>query len=136
MLKIRKIKSSQEMDRVIALDKIIFRGDYGPDFFNSIWWVVLDKNKIVGYACLAIKKGSGHMSRAGLLSPYYGQGVQARLLAVREAYARKAGCTTAKSEVVFWNTASLSNLIKSGYRITNARRGERPPTFYELRKTL
>jgi GNAT superfamily N-acetyltransferase len=136
MLKIRKVKSSEEMDRVIALDKIIFRGDDSPDFFNSVWWIVLDGKKIVGYACLGVRGQCAYMSRAGLLSQYYGQGVQSRLLAVREAHAKRIGCTVAKSEAVFWNTASLANMIKSGYKITNAKRGRRPPTFYELKKAL
>jgi GNAT superfamily N-acetyltransferase len=84
------------------------------------WWLAYLGGEPVGFAGLVpaatLDKGTGYLKRAGVLEGHRGQGLQLRLIRVREQRARRNGWHTLVTETTD-NPASANNLIKAGFRI-------------------
>lgn len=85
-----------------------------PD--GDYWLARTPDGKTAGFAamlCSRVEKVA-YMARSGVLRPFRGQGLQRRLIRVRENWARKEGMKALVSETVN-NPVSATNLIREGF---------------------
>lgn len=104
---------------ILGLDRILFPHDIPPYFKTAMWWIVWNKNKWpIGYGGLVqsyqVSK-AGYLCRAGVLPEAQGNGLQKRLIRVREKYARLQGWTEIRTDTAFDNIASMRSLASLGY---------------------
>jgi GNAT superfamily N-acetyltransferase len=74
----------------------------------------------VGFACLVkstLADDVGYLKRAGVMPAARGQGLQRKLISVREAQARRNGWSQMITDTTFSNVQSSNNLIRSGYHL-------------------
>jgi RimJ/RimL family protein N-acetyltransferase len=123
--RIRKVTEYREKEQVFALDLLCFSADDGSlgsieDLNGSDWWLVWDENnEPVGYCGIVVYDGFAIHKRCGVLPRARGNGLQKKMLRLRENFARKAGCESVSTYVSIYNAPSANNLIKSGYRVYN-----------------
>jgi len=99
------------------LDAICFPADARPRVAASQWWIGWVDKEPAAYAGLRLLPGGlAFLSRAGVLPPARGKGLQRRLIRVRLAAARRAGLETAFTYTVADNVPSMNNLIAEGFR--------------------
>lgn len=82
------------------------------------WWIGYDGPLAVAFAALHPSSqwsDAGYLSRAGVLPSHRGQGLQRRLLRVRERRARALGLGWLVSDTRF-NPPSANNLIAAGFK--------------------
>jgi GNAT superfamily N-acetyltransferase len=87
---------------------------------DAHWLVWEDKSpEPVGFASAreSTVKGWLFLARAGVLPAHRGFGLQGRLIAVREKWARANGYKFSLTYVANWNSGSLINLLKAGYTV-------------------
>jgi len=122
---IRRAKTDREFEQIYALDLLIFGIEDGSlgsidDLVGSEWWIVWDENmEPVGYCGIVIYSDFAVHKRSGVLPRVRGHGLQKKMLALREAFARKQGCNLICTYVSVQNTHSANNLIAQGYRVYN-----------------
>ena len=98
-----------------------------PDLPRGYWWLVYDKDAWVswggprplafcGLTEALATPGTGYLKRAGVLKAYRGQGIQRRLITVREKKARRLGLVTMLTDTTD-NPPSSNSLIRAGYKI-------------------
>lgn len=83
------------------------------------WWVAYDQSLPVAFAGLTRSQqvpDGGYLCRAGVLPSHRGQGLQRRLIQVRERKARKLGMKVLVTDT-FDNPPSSNNLIRAGFRL-------------------
>ena len=98
----------------LPLDEPIF-----PE--NGWWWVgySLVNDQPVAFGILEPSQqwlDTAYLSRAGVLPAWRGQGLQRRLITLRERVARNKGFTWMISDTTD-NVPSSNNLIKAGYKL-------------------
>lgn len=90
------------------------------DFERGYWWLVYESTKapvaFCGLTHALATPNSGYLKRVGVLKPYRGQGLQRRLITVRERKARTLGIKTMITDTTE-NPPSANSLIRAGYRI-------------------
>jgi GNAT superfamily N-acetyltransferase len=106
---------------VLALDEQCFPQDARVNLDGSLWWLVYHGQEPVGYAGLRPcqrpqNAGVGFLCRVGVVPAHRGRGLQKRLVAAREAAARRLGLTELVTYCVVWNCASINSLVACGYR--------------------
>lgn len=106
---------------VLALDELCFPEDYRVKLENALWWIVWQGKDAVGYAGLrpcqaSCNAGVAFLNRVGVLKDHRGQGLQKRLIRVREAAARALGMEEVVTYCMSWNYASVNSLVACGYR--------------------
>ena len=92
-------------------------GDVPMDTSLGHWWVAYDGTHPVAFAGLTASQqfiGAGYLCRAGVLPSHRGQGLQRRLITVRERKARRLGMTSLVTDT-FNNPPSGNNLIRAGF---------------------
>lgn len=106
-------------------DLTFFDPGIRADFERGYWWLVYDftdawsaQNPIAfcGLTHALATPGTGYLKRAGVLKAYRGNGLQGRMIRVRETKARKLGLHTMLTDTTE-NPPSSNALIKAGYRI-------------------
>lgn len=83
------------------------------------WWLVMKDREPVGFCGLTPStagEGVGYLKRAGVLAKHRGQGLQMRMIRVREARARRNGWALLLTDTTD-NVTSANSLIKAGYRL-------------------
>lgn len=106
---------------VLALDEQCFPHDDRVSLDDSLWWLVWRGKEAVGYAGLRPcqnpqNAGLGFLCRVGVLPRHRGRGLQKRMIAVREAAAKRLGLRELVTYCVPWNSASINSLVACGYR--------------------
>jgi GNAT superfamily N-acetyltransferase len=99
------------------------------DFERGYWWLVYDRYTLarrgfmpsnpMGFCGLTITLADntmGYLKRAGVLKAYRGNGLQKRLITVREKKARRLGLTRMVTDTTD-NPSSANSLIRAGYKI-------------------
>jgi len=85
------------------------------------WWLLMDGGLAVGFASLEIYYylvgWPAFLSLSGIIPMYRGQGLQKKLIRVRERMARKIDCGRIVTYSSYDNYASANNLINCGYRL-------------------
>lgn len=86
---------------------------------SGFWWLVCKQEQPVGFAGLTRSSqwtDAGYLCRSGLLIPARGQGLQKRLLRVREVRARALGWNWLITDTLH-NPASANSLIGCGFKM-------------------
>ena len=113
------IKQTKNSKLIRSLDNRCFPSDdpYPPE--GAIWWLVTCGEFPVGFAGLKVLPNEptvGFLCRAGVLYSYRGNKLQQKLLKVREKMAIKLGLKQLITYTSSVNYASISSLIKQGYK--------------------
>lgn len=116
---------SEEKEELDRLDTLLFSGEelYPKVHKDVHWWYLRDLQRPgapkVGFGgvCVYDNGETGFLCRSGVLPQYRGQGLQRRLIQVRERWMRKRGIDTSISYTLTSNLQSNNNLIRSGYRL-------------------
>lgn len=109
-------------DEIIDLhDLTFFDVAVRPDLPRGYWWLVYAPDAALPVAFCGLTEalatpGTGYLKRAGVLRAYRGQGLQRRLITVREKKARKLGLDTMITDTTD-NPPSANSLIHAGYRV-------------------
>jgi GNAT superfamily N-acetyltransferase len=89
-----------------------------PHELEGYWWIAYDGELPIGFAGVTQSKrwgDTGYLCRAGVIRSHRGQGVQTRLIRVRERKARDIGWNWLITDT-YKNPASANSLIRCGYR--------------------
>ena len=95
---IRRAKSEREFEQIYGLDLLIFGAADGSlgsidDMAGADWWIIWDLNdEPVGYCGVIIYEDFAIHKRAGVLKCARGNGLQKKMLRIRESFAKKSGC--------------------------------------------
>lgn len=135
---VRRTKTDEELQIVLALDKKCFPHDDPPYTEGRWWWIAWDdEGNPAGYAGITpMHDKTVYLCRAGVLPKYRGMGLQKKLIKVREAAAIRAGFTHAVTDCSKDNYKSLSNLIKCGYQLYNPEYVWSFPSSFYFQKRL
>lgn len=84
------------------------------------WWIAYEGELPVGFGGV-VQSASwgdcGYLCRSGVIRSHRGQGIQKRLLRVREGKARRLGWNWLITDTAPWNFASSNSLIATGFRL-------------------
>ena len=109
-----------------SLHKNVFSADDAmPDFHTDLWWLLISNAEggaagFCGMSVLPRDPGTGYLKRAGVLPKHRGQGLQRRMVRVRETAARRLGLNDMIT-TTYHNSASANNLISCGYKLYDPR---------------
>lgn len=115
-----RILRSRDTFLLTTLQQTCLPSDHPLDPSQGDWWVVWEGKEPVGFASLkptAADPTWGYLARAGVVPAARGNGLQKRLIVVRESRARKLGMTTMVTDTANFNVASSNSLISRGYRL-------------------
>jgi len=91
-----------------------------PHFNVGWWWLVKHREQPLGSAGFCglrkLDSNTGYLKRAGVLPVARGQGLQRRMITVREAQARRLELKEMLTDTTD-NPASANTLIRAGYRL-------------------
>lgn len=110
-------KKSQALLRWLQLE--ILPLDAPMSTATGWWWVATQDNQPVGFGGLTKTMSwadAGYLCRSGVLAHARGQGLQKRLLKVREAKARELGWNWLVTDTTD-NPASANSLIACGFKM-------------------
>jgi GNAT superfamily N-acetyltransferase len=119
--RIKRVDGDDFAETLLELDEEVF-GDSAPRIKpeRGWWWIVHDGRELAGYCGLnpteATPLEGAYLARAGVLLPHRGQGLQRRLIRVREALARRSAFKWIVTDTTD-NPASANTLIACGYKI-------------------
>ena len=123
---IRRVDADDEFwsEELHALHALCFPGDIAPrlkldETEGGYWWLVFDDARPIAFGGILPGKrnpGYGYLARSGVLKKYRGNGLQRRLIRVRERYARKLGWKGCVTDTTA-NPASANSLIHEGYKV-------------------
>lgn len=116
-----RIRKTTDIETIRELDaKLIGPDAATPVLEDHVWWLAYVDGRVAGYAGLRVCKtegGYGFLARAGVLREHRGQGLQRRLIRVRDREARRLGLRRSITYTSQRNYASANNLISCGYRL-------------------
>lgn len=119
-LRILKVDTA---DPKVASDILKMHEACFPDLdfqqLHGDWWIAYRNGAPVAFAGLwpsVRSPGSGYLCRAGVMPEARGEGLQRRLIKVREKEARKKRWVALFSDCRPGNAHSLNNLFACGYR--------------------
>ena len=86
---------------------------------GSYWWYAYCDDEIAGFAGLLHypELDCSFLYRAGVLKYFRGNGLQRRMIGVREKQAKRDGYSRIVSYTSYDNIHSANNLIKCGYKL-------------------
>lgn len=118
---IKRVNLNQKSQEDLEwLDRLSFPADTPYPKSGAEWWIAYDDSTCVGFAGL---KNVGHetafLCRVGVIKAYRGQGIQKKLIRVRESWAKRKGFRYIITYVAAHNLKSANSLIACGYRLYN-----------------
>lgn len=94
-----------------------------PDFtvtqMHGDWWFAMADGVPIAFAGLWPSHrfpAAGYLCRAGVMPGHRGQGLQRRLIKVREKEAKRKQWTALYSDAAVYNPTSINNLFACGFR--------------------
>lgn len=117
---IRRVDGKKEKELLNHLQKEILPDDV-PDSVESGWWWIARTDTGLPIGFCGIKPSSKwsdtmYLCRAGVLPAFQGQGLQRRLIRVRERFAKELGMNWIITDTYF-NPPSSNSLIKCGFKL-------------------
>ena len=112
-----KIINADLYRRLIVLDGKIFNGCSNEFKRNRDWWVILDTGIIIAYCGCLYSENICVFVRAWVHEPYRGNGLQRRMISIREKAARLFKCYALVTYTLTDNIHSANNLIRRGFKI-------------------
>lgn len=101
------------------LQRAVLPGDEPHPTDTGVWWLVYDGDKAVAFAGMVPSKRwalTMYLCRAGVAESHRGQGLQKRLIGVRERAAKALGVRWLITDTTA-NPASSNSLIARGFRL-------------------
>lgn len=124
--RIREIDGSDNDDILTELHSLCFGGEAPQaEYDHGHWWLAFDGKEPVAFAGLTPSQlgfNCGYLKRCGILPEHRGQGLQRRLIRVREARAKKNGWGRIVTDCTD-NPHSANNLFKAGYKMFTPKYG-------------
>jgi GNAT superfamily N-acetyltransferase len=120
-VKIKKVDTShaEVRDAILAMHAGCFPGLEFQQLHGD-WWIAYAPGGVpVGFAGMwpsLTVPGAGYLCRAGVLPAARGQGLQTRLIRVREREAKKKRYVALLTDCDPVNTHSMNNIIGAGFR--------------------
>lgn len=116
---IREVDGDDESveDMIHVLHTLCAPDDPQPECAGGQWWFVYFNREPIAFASLrpSVRWGdTGYLYRCGVLPTHRGNGLQRRLLRVRERAAKQNGLRCLVTDT-FNNPVSANNLIRAGY---------------------
>lgn len=118
-MQLRRVTSHEDRDAVLYLQIEILPDDTPLDPRDGAWWVLYDGTDPVAFAAIRPSRqwvNGMYLSRSGVVTGYRGQGLQKRLISVRERFARREGAEWLITDTT-QNPASANNLADRGFRM-------------------
>lgn len=119
--RIREVDSFEEADTLKELHELTFIDTAPPpDFEHGSWWLCYLEDQPVGFAGLTPSTYlplTGYLKRAGVRHEHRGNGLQRRLISVRERHARRLGWSTIYTDTATFNVKSSNNLFRAGFEL-------------------
>jgi RimJ/RimL family protein N-acetyltransferase len=120
-MEIRRVNLNQKSQEDLEwLDRLSFPGDTPYPKKGAEWWIAYDEKTCIGFAGI---KNVGHdtafLCRVGVIKAYRGQGLQKKMVRVRERWARSRGFHYIITYTSAYNLKSANSLIQCGYRLYN-----------------
>jgi len=114
-----KFKQTEDFQSVVWLDSMCFPSDHPlTDFEETVFWIGSFEGHPVAYCgAKPIDETCVYLSRVGVLKEFRGQGLQRRMIKLRERWAKKEGYKEIISATSRANYASSNNLIACGYKL-------------------
>jgi GNAT superfamily N-acetyltransferase len=119
-MKIKQVKLGPFWDNYLDyMDRQAFPGLPTYPKQGALWWIAeKEEGMPVAFAGLkVVDKITGFLCRVGVEKDYRGQGLQKRLIRVREAKAKKLGLKWLITYVHPANLASANSLVACGMRL-------------------
>lgn len=120
MVKLSQIKDVEKIrGPLLVLQKACLPHDEPVFPENGTWWVGRQGDQNVCFCLIQPSSQWGdtaYLARAGVLEAWRGQGLQRRMIRVREAWARKHGYRWMISDTTD-NVPSSNNLMRCGYKL-------------------
>lgn len=121
MVRIEAVDGKQDKAAALLtfLQLSTLEGDVPMDASAGYWWVAYDGALPVAFAGVTQSVrwfDTGYLCRGGVIRSHRGQGIQKRLIRVRERKARELGWNWLITDT-FKNPASANSLIACQYRI-------------------
>ena len=124
VLKTKLVASPERLTNEIKgilddFDKKLFAGSPLYQKEGSYWWLTYDGEYPVAFAGCSpfFAQKSMFLARVGVLKDYHGQGLQKKLIKVRERIAKKLGMERIITYTSYDNIPSANNLIDCGYKL-------------------
>jgi len=115
------IRREHDLEWLREVHRFAFPHDVWPGN-NNLFWVAVHpargfrQEQLVGFASACNHGDMLELTSCAVVSAANGLGLQRRLIRVREAYARRQGCTCVCTYAIHHNYGSITNLIRAGYR--------------------
>jgi GNAT superfamily N-acetyltransferase len=120
MVTIRQIRDFTKVQQeLLVLQKACLPHDEPVFPDNGVWWIGRQGEQNTCFALIQPSyqwMDTAYLARAGVLEAWRGQGLQRRLIRVREAWAKKAGYRWMISDTTD-NVPSSNNLMRCGYKL-------------------
>lgn len=119
-VKIREVDGTDAADILAELHGVCFDGEAPQaDYDVGYWWMAYHDREPIAFAGITPSQlgfNCGYLKRCGILPDYRGQGLQKRLIRVREAKAKRLGWSRIVTDCTN-NPASANNLFRAGYKL-------------------
>ncbi len=117
------VRREHDIDWMREVHRIAFPNDAWRCDADT-FWVAARGSELLAFASARIEGDMLELTRCAVVSSAGGTGMQRRMLRVREAYARREGCTSICTYTTRDNYPSITNLIRAGYKFSPHQRGE------------
>ena len=127
---IKQAKTRLDFDAITTLHLDSYSGGIKeiPDLDKGKWWLVWDRGKPIAFAGIYLSHNylrTAYLCRVAVKYSYRGQGLQKKLLHVRERWARVNGIDWLITETWANNFPSSNSLINCGYKLWQPKYGWR-----------
>lgn len=118
------IRKTTDHETIKRLDREIFGEDVETDCGsrydaeNIVWWLAWIGDELAGFCGLKVMSDDGkygYLNRAGVVKKFRGNGLQRKLIQVRDAEARRRGLVCNITYTAPGNWPSANNLVRCGY---------------------
>jgi ribosomal protein S18 acetylase RimI-like enzyme len=120
MVYFKKVKfNAGSKPLLLSLQKICLPYDKPYVSADSAWWVGYDNKKPVAFCVISQStrwQDTAYLSRSGVIPEYRGNGLQKRMITIREMYAKRKNYTWIISDTTS-NPQSSNSLIRRGYQL-------------------
>jgi ribosomal protein S18 acetylase RimI-like enzyme len=118
LLKDVSLDDAKTLSRFADMHYRVFGDEASIPHLNGHWWFAYDGQKSIGFCGLAPStnfKNGGYLCRAGVMRAYRGQGLQKKMIRLRERKAYALGWSLLVTDTTN-NPASANSLIDCGFK--------------------
>lgn len=132
MASLIRVRREHDLEWLREVHRVAFPHDAWPTEDIQLYWTAVRGDELLGFAGATFCDRVLHLTRCAVVASAQGLGLQRKLIGVRERYARRIWCTTIETYTTRDNWASITNLIRCGYRFAPCR----SPLYFNFTKSL